>query len=227
VSKAGTLYVVATPIGNLKDITLRALEILKVVDLIVVENKGRALKLLNSYGLRKRLISLASYKEERKIPSLLTLLKEGKNLALTASAGTPCISDPGRAFVRACLKEGIDVRAVPGPSALSASVSIAGLSAERFLFYGFLPKKKGEKAKVLRELSSFPFAIVFFESKQRLLKTLRALEEHFPQREATLLKELTKLHEEVISGKMADLIERLEAGVLQGEYTIIVDGLER
>lgn len=224
--RKGTLFVVSTPIGNLKDITLRALEVLRGVDLIIVENKRRALKLLNSYGIKKHLISLPAYKEERKVPSLVALLQDGKDCALTVSAGTPSISDPGRALVRACLREGIEVKAVPGPSAVSASVSVAGLKADRFLFYGFLPKRKGERQKVLKELSQIPFAVVLFESKERLLETLTELQRCSPQREVVLLKELTKMHETVLYGTMDHIVKLLELEVPKGEYTLILDGLE-
>lgn len=225
--RAGRLFVVGTPIGNLGDITLRALEILKGVDVIITENKKRTLKLLNFYGIKRHLISINSYNEEKKIDSILRLLKEGKDCALLSSAGTPGISDPGRILVCSCLKDGVEVKSLPGPSAVNAGISISGISSERFLFYGFLPQKKSRKKNVLKELSQCPYAIVFFESPRKLLETLEMMNLHFCERRVIVLKEMTKIHEKIIGGTFEEIKERLKAEKISGEYTIILDKKER
>ena len=148
----GILYVVATPIGNLKDITFRAVEVFREVDFVVAESSLRALKLLSHLEIRKPIVSVNSYNEERKAKGIVEQLRKGKKCALITSAGTPCISDPGNPIVRKCCEEGIEVKSVPGPSAVVGAVSISGLFADRFLFFGFLPQKRGKQKKILLEL---------------------------------------------------------------------------
>jgi 16S rRNA (cytidine1402-2'-O)-methyltransferase len=220
----GILYVVATPIGNLKDITIRAVEILGSVDFVVAEDRGRALKLLGHLGVRKPLITINSYSEERKAREICERLGDGKSAALITGAGTPCLSDPGRAVVRKCHDLEIEVRAVPGPSAAVASLSISGLYTDRFVFLGFLPLKKGKKKKVFREMSTSPFALVVFESPRRLYETLVAAREELGDREAAVFKELTKVHEAVRRGSLESLASEFEAVEPKGEYVVIISG---
>jgi 16S rRNA (cytidine1402-2'-O)-methyltransferase len=220
----GVLYVVATPIGNLKDITLRAIEVLKDADLIVAESKERALKLLSHLSIHKPIITINSYNEERKAKNIARQIASGKSCALISGAGTPCISDPGGFVVKACYEAGIDVRAVPGPSAAVAAISICGLYVDRFFFYGFLPQKQGKKRKILRELSLFPYPIVFFESPRKVLEALRCMQEEFGDRSAVVMKEMTKVYEQVMRGSLDELIAALSDAEPKGEYLIIVDG---
>jgi 16S rRNA (cytidine1402-2'-O)-methyltransferase len=222
----GLLYIVATPIGNLKDITIRAIEVLKEADLIIAENRPRALKLLNHLGIRKPITAINSYNEDRRAKGLVDQMAHGKQCALITSAGTPCISDPGNLLVRRCCEAGVEVRAVPGPSAAVAAISISGLFADRFLFFGFLPQKTGKKRKVFRELLSLPYPLVFFESPRRLMDTLQTILEELGNRHAVVLKEMTKVHEGALRGRIADLIEELRREELKGEYSIIVGGSE-
>jgi 16S rRNA (cytidine1402-2'-O)-methyltransferase len=223
----GTFYVVATPIGNLKDITLRAKEVLADVDLVVAENKTRTLKLLNSLGIRKPIITINSDSEGRKAKAICGQLLVGKNCALITSAGTPSVSDPGNELVKACYNAGVVVNAVPGPSAAVSAVSVSGMYMDKFLFFGFLPSKRGKKAKVLRELGKLPFSIVLFESPRRLLETLRCIQEELGERFVAVFKEMTKMHEEVFRGEVGTLIPLFESKEVKGEYTVIVEGKGR
>ncbi|OPY83342.1 MAG: Ribosomal RNA small subunit methyltransferase I [Syntrophorhabdus sp. PtaU1.Bin153] len=223
----GVLYVVATPVGNMKDITFRAVEVLRDVDLVVAESRERALKLLSHLSIRKPIITINSYNEERKAGSIAQQLLSGKTCALITGAGTPCISDPGGFVVRACHEAGVDVRAVPGPSAVAGAISISGLYADRFLFYGFLPLKRGKKRKVLREFLSFPYPMVFFESPRKLIDTLECIREELGNRSAVVVKEMTKIHETVIRGPLDDVIGSVGTEEPKGEYLIIVDGKGR
>ncbi len=221
---SGILYVVATPIGNLKDITLRAVEVFREVDFIVAESSLRALKLLNSLEIRKPIVSINSYNEERKAKGIAEQLRKGKRCALITSAGTPCISDPGIHIVRRCCEEGVEVKSVPGPSASVGAVSISGLFADRFLFFGFLPQKRGKQKKIFLELSALPYPIVFYESPRRLKGTLENMYEVFGDRQTVIVKEMTKLHEKVYRGRIAELLEVFSGGEIKGEFIVIVDG---
>ncbi len=221
------LYIVATPIGNLKDITIRAIEVLRESDIVVAEDRNRALKLLSHFEIRKPIISINSYNEARKAKEIAEKLLSGKSCALITGAGTPCISDPGRAVVSECHEAGIEVRSVPGPSAAVGALSISGLYADRFLFFGFLPLKKGKKRKILRELAPLPYAIVLYESPRRVLDTLQVLHEEMGNRVAAVFKEMTKIHERVWRAPLMDLIQEFDGGDPRGEYTIIVSGMEK
>jgi 16S rRNA (cytidine1402-2'-O)-methyltransferase len=221
---SGVLYVVATPIGNLKDITLRAIEVLNDCDLVVAESRERALKLLSHLSIHKPIITINSFNEERKAPGIARQISSGKTCALISGAGTPCISDPGGFVVRACYDEGIDIKAIPGPSAAAGAISISGLFTDRFLFYGFLPQKQGKKRKVLRELSNFPYPIIFYESPRKILETLQCVAVELGNRQAVVIKEMTKLFEKVTRGTMEELILELSDNDPRGEYLVIVDG---
>lgn len=213
----------ATPIGNLGDITLRAIDTLKSVDFIVAENKAQSLKLLNNLDIKKRIFTINSYNENRKASQITALIKKGSSCALITSAGTPCISDPGAILVRSCYESGIEVRVIPGPSAVVSALSISGFFVDKFLFYGFLPQKKGKKIKILKELSSLPYPFVFFESPRRLIETLSSIKEVFGERNVAVMKEMTKIHEEVIRGNISDVIGFFQSMEIKGEYVIIVD----
>jgi 16S rRNA (cytidine1402-2'-O)-methyltransferase len=219
------LFVVSTPIGNLKDVTLRAVEVLSEVDFVVAESRERALKLLAHLSLRKPIITINSYNEARKAKGIAGQLATGKSAALISGAGTPCISDPGGHVVRACHEAKVDVESVPGASAVIGALSISGLYADRFLFYGFLPQKQGKKRRVIREFSSFPYPMVFYESPRKLLDTLRCLQEELGDRLAVVAKEMTKIHETLLRGSLSELSCSLEAEEPKGEYVVIVDGM--
>jgi 16S rRNA (cytidine1402-2'-O)-methyltransferase len=219
----GTLYVIATPIGNLKDITIRAVEILQESDLIIAENRERALKLLSHLQIRKPIVTINAYNEERKAHGIAQQVRMGKQCVLISGAGTPCISDPGNSIVRTCYEMGVDVKAVPGPSAVIAALSISGLSPDRFFFYGFLPQKRGKRKKILEEWLPRPFPVVFFESPRRLTDTMTLISEIAPDREVVLAKEMTKVYEELIRCRASESVNYIPEDV-KGEYTIIVGG---
>jgi len=226
----GTLYLVSTPIGNLEDITLRALKVLKEADVIAAEDTRHSLKLLTHFGLKKTLISYWSEREKIRAEEIIGRLKEGENVALISDAGTPGISDPGSVIVRRAIEEGMQVVPIPGPSALLAGLSVSGLSTEEFTYVGFLPPRKGERMKALMELALEPRTLVFYEAPHRLLETLSVMEEVLgADRNAAVLKELTKMHEESLRGTIMEILERLseEEKGLAGEYVIVVEGRKK
>ena len=223
----GILYVVATPIGNLKDITLRAIEVLSEVDFVVAESRERALKLLNHLEIRKPITTINTYNEERRAKSIAAQLRSGKTAALVTAAGTPCISDPGDRVVRKCYEAGIEVRAIPGPSAAIAALSVSGLSPDHFLFYGFLPQKKGKKKKILAEILSLQYPVVLFESPRRIAETLGLIRDEVGERTVILFREMTKLYEEVLRGTAREVTEVVSDDEARGEYTLIVEGKRR
>jgi len=223
----GILYVVATPVGNLGDMTLRAIDVLKEVDLVVAESTSRALKLFNHYGIKNTILGISSYNEEKRSAGIIRSLKEGRNVALVTAAGTPCISDPGNILVSRCVAEDIDVCAVPGASAVSALVSVSGLFADRFIFYGFLPLKKGKRKKALEELSSFPYPIVFYESPRRSEETLGYVLDIMGDRKMVMVKEMTKLFERTYRGTVSEVIEGISGDETRGEYAFMVAGNEK
>lgn len=223
----GILYVVATPIGNLGDITLRAIEILKEADIVVAESTARAMKLFSHYGIKKTIVTVGSYSEERRSASLIRSLKAGKNIALITSAGTPCISDPGSILVNKCVEENIEVCPIPGASAAVSLVSVSGLFADRFLFYGFLPLRKGKRKKALQELSPLPYPIVFYESPRRIEETLGFVLDIMGDRKIVVVKEMTKLFERAYRGTVREVLELLSADEKLGEYAFIVAGCEK
>ncbi len=219
----GTLYIVATPIGNLKDITIRAVEVLRAVDVVVAENRERALKLLSHLDIRKPITTVNSFSEERKAPHVAAMLHSGKSCALISAAGMPCVSDPGGRIVRRCIDEGIPVTTVPGPSAATTAFAAAGLKSDKFLFYGFLPQKKGRKRKVLEEMARFPYPVIFFESPRRIVETLGLIAGVVGERHVVVLRELTKVYEEAFRGPVSRVVSELEGEDLRGEFTLILD----
>ena len=219
----GTLYIVSTPIGNLKDATYRSLELLSDVDLIAAEDTRRTGVLLKHYEIKTPLTSFNSYNQAKKSNRLIARLKEGHNLALVSDAGTPGVSDPLYHLVRAALAEYVSVVSLPGPSAVLAALTISGLPVNRFVFEGFLPRKKGRK-KLIEDLVQEKRTIVLFESPHRIAKTLNELYQAMGDRKAVLARELTKIHEEVIRGTLEDLAVVAEEQKLKGEITLVISG---
>ncbi|MFA5022140.1 MAG: 16S rRNA (cytidine(1402)-2'-O)-methyltransferase [Patescibacteria group bacterium] len=217
------LFVVATPIGNLEDITLRALRILKEVDLIACEDTRVTKKILDHYRINKPTISYHQHSQVGKIDFLIYKIKEGKNIALVSDAGTPGISDPGGLLVKAAFDQGVMVESVPGPSALAAALSVAGLPLDRFFFLGFLPHKKGRET-LLKEIVSLKYPAVFYESVHRIEKTLGQLYEFGLNREVVLCRELTKKFETVYRGSVKEVLAKLTADMVKGEFVVIVSG---
>lgn len=223
----GTLYIVSTPIGNLEDITLRALRVLKEVDIIAAEDTRHSSKLLNHYGISKPLVSYWGEKEKVKSEEVLSRLHAGQSVALISDAGTPGISDPGGILVGKAVEDGITVISIPGPSALIASVSISGLPIKEFTFIGFLPPKRTHRQKMLKELRMEKRTLVFYEAPHRILETLEDMSEIFGERKAALVKEITKIYEEALRGSLSDIINMLHNTTIAGEYVIIVEGKKR
>jgi len=223
---AGTLFVVATPIGNLDDITLRAVDVLKSVAIVAAEDTRRSGVLLAHIGARpERLLSLHDHNEGGRSEQLLELLQQGHNVALVSDAGTPLISDPGFELVRRVRSVGVRVVPIPGPSALTATLSASPLPVERFLFEGFLPARSSARRKRLGELAQSPVAVVFFEAARRLRDTLNELIEIVgAEREILLAKELTKIHERIESGPLAELRRRVDDGEFfeHGEFVCVL-----
>jgi 16S rRNA (cytidine1402-2'-O)-methyltransferase len=222
----GTLQVVATPIGNLEDVTLRALETLRAADLVLAEDTRRTRILLAHHDIRCRPRSLHAHNEAARIPEVIDALAAGRRVVLVSDAGTPVVSDPGERLVAAAAEAGHEVVAVPGPSAILAALSISGLPGVPFAFLGFLPRKAGERRALLEAYRDRPETLVLFESPRRLAAGLRALAAILGDRPACVARELTKLHEEVLRGSLQTLAEKVQAGV-RGEVTIVVAGAER
>lgn len=222
-----SLYLVPTPIGNLGDITYRAIEILNSVDQILAEDTRTSLVLLNRYNIRRPLQSFHNYNEHKVLQGLIARMSEGETFALLSDAGTPGISDPGFLLVRACLAHDISVECLPGATAFVPALIKSGLPTDRFVFEGFLPHKKG-RASRLAALEKESRTIILYESPFRLLKTLELLKEHLgPQRNASVSRELTKIHEETVNGTLDSLIDHFSHGPVKGEIVIVVDGHHR
>ena len=218
------LFLVPTPIGNLGDITLRAIELLSEVDLILAEDTRKSGILLKHLQISKPIHSHHKFNEHRTIESLVQRLLGGTSIALITDAGTPGISDPGFLLVRACIKEGIQVETLPGPTAFVPALVNSGLPCEKFVFEGFLPQKKGRQ-KRLSELATETRTMVLYESPYRLVKTLSQIAEHFgPDRKASVSRELTKVHEETVRGTLEELAQHFGRGTVKGEIVIVVEG---
>jgi 16S rRNA (cytidine1402-2'-O)-methyltransferase len=220
----GTLYLVSTPIGNLEDITFRAVRILKEADVVACEDTRQTLKLLNRYELKKKLISFYESREGQRIPHFLNLLREGRSIALVTDAGTPGISDPGFRLVREAVRENIPVVPVPGPAAVTAALSASGLPTHRFLFLGFAPPKKEALRKTLRSIREEEGTIIFYLPARKVETFLEALKESLPDRPVVIAREMTKIYEEFLRGTPSELLEIAKARVLKGEATVLIQG---
>jgi 16S rRNA (cytidine1402-2'-O)-methyltransferase len=221
-SNPGRLYVVGTPIGNLEDITLRALRVLRECDLVAAEDTRRSVQLLARHQIRKPLVSYHQFNEARRAPELLARLRGGERIALVCDAGMPTLSDPGQRLIRQSIEAGLAVEIVPGPSAITAALAAAGLGAEPFLFQGFLPHKSARRRATLAQLAALPVTLVFFESPHRLLKSLADMRATLGNRRAVIARELTKKFEEVIHGDLQTVSKILENRAIKGEITVIV-----
>jgi 16S rRNA (cytidine1402-2'-O)-methyltransferase len=224
--RPGTLYVVATPIGNLEDITLRALRVLKEVDLVAAEDTRRTRALLSHFGISKRLVSYYDAVERRRAAALVSRLEEGADVALVSDAGSPGLSDPGHRLVNAAVEAGITVVPVPGPSALTAALAVGGRPCARFVFEGFLPARAAARSRRLGALRAESRTLVFFEAPHRVVRTLEAMESAFGDRPVVMARELTKRFEEVRRGTLSGLHEACREHAPRGEVTLIVAGAD-
>jgi 16S rRNA (cytidine1402-2'-O)-methyltransferase len=215
---------VSTPIGNLEDMTLRALRILKEVDLIACEDTRHTRILLAHYGIKTALTSLYDEIERKKGAALVEKILGGQSLAYVSDAGTPLISDPGYRLVKSAIEAGVPVVPIPGPSAVITALSVSGMPSDSFAFFGFLPEKAGRRQTSLRKLKDLPMTLVFNESPRRLIDSLRDMRDILGDREITVTRELTKVFEEVIRGRASEVIGKLEATVVKGEITLLVGG---
>jgi 16S rRNA (cytidine1402-2'-O)-methyltransferase len=218
----GKLHIVATPIGNLKDITLRALDVLREVDFIACEDTRQTLKLLNAYEIRKPLVSFHEHNEARRIPELMEKMKSGRNLALVSDAGTPLISDPGFRLVRAAIEEGVSVEALPGPCAAINALVTSGLPTDRFYFVGFLPAKSAARQREMKALVDFPHTLVFYESTHRIQKFLDEAYQIFGARSLVVAREMTKKFEEIFRGTLKAKAEDYPLRSWKGEFVVLI-----
>ena len=224
-TEMGTLYLVPTPIGNLGDMTMRALEVLKTVDLIAAEDTRHTQQLLNHFGIKQKLVSLHEHNHEQRVPQLLADLKAGKQIAQCSDAGMPSISDPGKELVAAATKAGIPVVALPGPNAALTALIASGLVPQPFTFYGFLERKHQQQVTALTALRDRPETLIFYEAPHRLKKTLQTMAEVFgPQRRVVLARELTKRYEEYLRGNLGEALAWAESEPVRGEFVVLVAG---
>ena len=217
----GVLYIVSTPIGNLEDITLRALRILKEVSLIAAEDTRLTRKLLTHYNISTSTVSYYEHNRFARIPKIIDHLNTGKDVAVVTDAGTPGISDPAYKLIRAAIESGSRIEAIPGPSASITALTASGLPTDRFIFEGFLPHKKGRKAKLTR-LSAIEATVIFYESPKRIVRTLKDILEFMGDRPAVIGRELTKLHEEIIRGNVSKLLSHFTQKTPRGEFVIMI-----
>ena len=220
----GKLYIVATPIGNLEDLTFRALRILKEVSAVACEDTRQTMKLLNRYSIKKTLISYYHPRESQKIPLIIKMLKEGKDLALVTDSGTPGLSDPGYPLIKEAIKQGITICPVPGASALTTALSASGLPTHRFLFLGFSPPKTEAAKKMLRSLKEEKATLIFYSPSRRLLSFLEICQQILGERQIVIAREMTKIHEEFLRGSVEELRKKLEGKEIRGEVTVLIEG---
>ena len=225
-TKFGVLYIVATPIGNLQDISKRALNTLNNVDLCAAEDTRKSKVLLNKYNLEKKLISYHKFSEKKKLDLLISFLKEGKDLALISDSGTPLISDPGYLLVKRALEEQITVSPIPGPSSLISALSVSGFATDAFVFYGFAPRQIKAKELFIKSLIVDKKTSIVFESKKRIIPFLEKLSELSPDRNIFIAREMTKLHETFYKGKANHVLEELilNKEQIKGEFVLIIEG---
>lgn len=220
----GTLFLCPTPIGNLEDITARVLRVLREVDVIAAEDTRRTLALLRHFGIETPVTSLHRFNEEAKSDYICGRLEAGETVALVSDAGTPAVSDPGEVIVRRAIERGIPVVALPGPSAVLAALSVSGLSTRRFAFEGFLPRRGAVRRRLLEELAQERRTLVFFEAPHRIQETLEDMYALWGDRRAALVRELTKVHEEVLRGRLGELLQELKERPRRGEMVLVVEG---
>jgi 16S rRNA (cytidine1402-2'-O)-methyltransferase len=226
--KRGALFVVSTPLGNLRDITLRALDTLRDVALIACEDTRVTKRLLSAYGISNALISYREQNRDQAARRIIAALEEGKDVALVTDAGTPGISDPGQHLIGLCIGGGIDVVSIPGASSIITALTVSGLSSDRFVFFGFLPRHGKKREAALAELAAETRTAVIFESPARVVQTLEQLHDRAGDRKVVICRELTKMHEEVIRGSMPEVIEGLgTTGRVRGEIVILLGGREQ
>lgn len=223
----GKLFIISTPIGNLNDITLRAIETLKNVNYIACEDTRVTYKLLNKYKIKKKLLSYHSGNEEKSRYKIIELLKRGESVGLVSDAGTPCISDPGELIVKQALEIGIDIEVIPGPSSIITSLVISGIKTTPFIFLGFFPRKKKEREDLINKYFFIEGTIIFFESPHRILETLNFLKERFPERKGAIVKELTKIYEKVYRGTLNEIFNEIEKSEIKGEYIVLIENEEK
>ncbi len=221
---AGTLFVVSTPIGNLEDITFRAVRVLGEVDVIACEDTRHTRKLLNHYGIKTRTISYHEHNERERAAELVAALKAGSNVAVVSDAGTPGISDPGFRLVHQASANGLQVVPIPGPTALIAALVASGLPGDEFFFAGFLPSRSAARRARLQQLTALPATVIFYEAPHRVAQTLKDMHDVLGEREVVVARELTKIHEELLRGKLSELAVHFSAdGAARGELVLIVD----
>lgn len=220
-NKTGKLFVVGLPIGNLGDITERAISILKEVDIVLCEDTRRTGELLKKFGFKKRLLSYHEHNEKERTREVIGFLLQGKNIALVSDAGMPCISDPGYRLVRSARMKNVEVVPVPGPSAITAALSVSGLPTDSFVFEGFLPKKRGKFLSKLKEISNEDRTVILFESVHRIEQTLNSLMDLIGDKEIFVAREMTKVHETYYFGRISDLLRTI---VKKGEFVIVIPG---
>jgi len=223
----GTLYIVSTPIGNMEDITLRALRILKEVDLIAAEDTRRTGLLLKHFSIQASLTSYFEGNELKKREFILAKLKEGKNVALVSDAGTPGVSDPGFRLIQLAIENQLPIVPIPGSSAVITALSVSGLPTDAFLFKGFLPHKSKKRKDLLREMENVRETLIFYESPHRISETLNDILEILGDREIVLTRELTKVYEEIIRGKVSEILKQVGERTLKGEITLVISGKTR
>jgi 16S rRNA (cytidine1402-2'-O)-methyltransferase len=221
---AGTLYLVSTPIGNLEDITHRAVRLLGEVDVIACEDTRHTKKLLNHYGIKTKTVSYHEHNERERAEELLNLLQSGSDVAIVSDAGTPGISDPGFRVVQAAIKQGLRVVPLPGPTALITALIASGLASDEFFFGGFLPARSGQRRARLAEVASIPSTLIFYEAPHRIAATLKDARDVLGEREAVVARELTKMHEEISRGRLSELVERFSSSErTRGEMVLMID----
>ncbi|HUJ79315.1 MAG TPA: 16S rRNA (cytidine(1402)-2'-O)-methyltransferase [Nitrospiria bacterium] len=223
-STSGTLYLVSTPIGNLEDLTLRAKRVLAEVGVIAAEDTRHTQQLLARYDIHTPLTSYHDHNKEEKAPVLIERLRQGQSIALVSDAGTPTISDPGYLLITGCIAANIPVSPLPGPSAPLAALAASGLPTDAFLFAGFLPRKPGARLKRLEALAPLRETLILFESPHRLVRLLEEVQARLGDRRVAVCRELTKLHEEIIRGRVSEAVERLKGKTVKGEITIVIEG---
>lgn len=223
----GKIYLVPTPIGNLKDMTLRGLEVLNFVDIVAAEDTRQSLKLLNHFEIKKTLISYHQHNEQGKSEDIIEMAREGKNIAIVTDAGTPGVSDPGAVIVQKCIENDIEFEVLPGATAFTTALVYSGLDTTKFLFRGFISRETKERKKLLDEVRDSKESLIFYESPHRLISTLNLLLTELGNRRIAVCRELTKLHEEIKRGTLEEVIEYFSQKSIKGEFVLVVEGKQQ